>query len=101
MSRRHPGSKHHAALDQRRWARARKACFDRDGWRCTKTKCGAAGRLEAHHVVPLDVDPEQDPYAIDGLATVCRDCHIREHHPVSLERSAWRRLVRGMAQERL
>ena len=33
------------------WFRLRRFVFDRDGWRCRQ--CGKAGRLEAHHVVPV------------------------------------------------
>lgn len=52
----------------------RRAVFDRDGWRCVR--CGRAGRLECDHIVPLDKKPGQDPFALDGLQTLCRGCHI-------------------------
>lgn len=90
MSRQHPGSRLHAQLNQKRWERARRACFDRDGYRCTA--CGHAGRLEAHHVKPLDVGGA--PYALDNLATLCRPCHIQRHKPpVPPEQAAWAALV--------
>lgn len=95
MSRRRPGSRHHRALNWRRWAKARRACFDRDGHRC-RCRCGCrrAGRLEAHHIVPLDVDPEQDPYAVSGLSTRCRRCHVNIHRrPESPASVAWKALV--------
>ena len=90
MSRRRPGSRHHAALNPRRWAAARRACFDRDGWRCSR--CGGAGALECHHVVELRDGGEL--YALENLSTLCRACHISEHrrepNPGELE---WRALV--------
>ena len=68
-------SARHAALDARRWARTRKAAFDRDGWRCRR--CGKAGRLEGHHDPPLG--PDVDPYDVAGVVTLCRDCHVAHH----------------------
>ena len=67
-------SRHHARLDWRRWARVRRAVFRRDGYRCVR--CHKAGRSECDHVIPLDTDPDQDPYDIDGCQTLCRSCHI-------------------------
>ena len=60
--------------------------------------CGRAGRLEADHVVPLNVDPDQDPYAAEGCQTLCRGCHVaksgRENRrPLTPAESAWRELV--------
>ena len=89
MSRRHPGSRHYAALNQRRWAAARRACLARDGHRCTR--CGVAGRLEVHHRVELQSGGAA--YELANLATLCRNCHIAEHHRPDPERAAWRRLV--------
>ena len=59
------------------------------GWRCA---CGAAGRLEAHHIEPLDAGG--DPYALDNLEIVCRACHIDRHRrPLTDAEAAWRVLV--------
>ena len=69
-------SRNHARLDWRRWAAARRATFRRDGYRCVR--CRKAARLEADHVVPLEVDPDQAPYDLDGLQTLCRGCHIEK-----------------------
>ena len=69
------GSRHHARLDWRRWARTRRAVFTRDGYRCRL--CGAPGRLECHHVVPLHRGGAQ--YDPDNCETLCRGCHIRHH----------------------
>ena len=30
-------------------------------------------------MTPLHVDPEQDAYALGGLTTYCRGCHIDVH----------------------
>jgi len=69
-------SRNHARLHAARWARIRKAVLDRDGWRCVQ--CGAAGRLECDHVVPLHVDPKQDPYDPANLQALCRGCHVEK-----------------------
>lgn len=95
MSRRHPGSRFHAKLDARRWQLTRQKVFERDAWRCVD--CGAAGRLECDHVVALHVDPHQDPYALDGLATRCVGCHreksAREREAPVPGRDAWREFI--------
>ena len=89
----------HTALDRPRWARVRLAVFERDGYRCRA--CGRPGRLECDHVVPLHVDPKQDPYALDGLQALCRPCHFaktrRENERVDPERDAWRLLMAEIA----
>lgn len=84
-------SKRHAALHQRRWALTRLKAFERDQWRCTN--CGAAGRLEAHHEPPLPAGG--DPYDVDGIITLCRNCHVRLHRAESETpgRAEWREFV--------
>ena len=89
-------SQRHRQLDQRRWALARRAVFDRDGYRCTM--CGRAGRLECDHLIPLHVDPGQDPYDIEGLRTLCRICHVQvtaeqNRRPLSDAEREWADLV--------
>ena len=72
--------------------------FTRDGYRCTL--CGKAGRLHAHHVRPLHLHPDQDPYDPAGSVTYCRSCHIDHHRrPVSPEALAWRALVAELRPE--
>ena len=81
-----------------RWEKTRRAVFDRDGWRCTR--CGQAGRLEAHHV---SADSWRDPYDVAGIVTLCRACHI-EHHRTenfSPDQIAWRKFVDAMAGGRV
>lgn len=74
MSRRHPGSRHHAALHKRRWEAVRQRVLQRDGWRCRD--CGKAGRLEVDHVTPLEVGGAA--YDETNLAARCGDCHRRK-----------------------
>ena len=95
MSGRHPGSRHHARLHKGRWERFRRVIFERDSFRCAK--CGKAGRLEAHHVIPLDKGGA--PFDPENAESLCRDCHIKEHNPPDPEREAWRELVRELADE--
>ena len=67
-------SKHHIVLRYKRWQYVRRQVFERDGYRCVR--CGRAGRLECDHIIPLEREPGQDPYAVDGCQALCRDCHI-------------------------
>ena len=81
-------SRHHRALDRRRWKLTRRAVLERDGWRCTR--CGRAGRLEVHHKVRLvDGGDEYDP---DGCETLCRPCHF-DRHRQRRPPSPWDRLI--------
>ena len=87
---------HKRMVQSRPWARARRAALDRDNWRCTK--CGRAGRLEVHHRVPLQQNPDQDPYALEGLAALCRSCHFRatadqNRRPPGPQAAGWQDLV--------
>lgn len=90
MSRYHVG-----VVGTRRWQRARREVFERDGWRCMD--CGRSGRLECDHVVPLSRGG--DPWAMSNLATRCRSCHIaktRGERPPPVVPEAvrrWRELV--------
>ena len=89
-------SKHHARIHAGRWANIRRAVFERDGWRCVE--CGRAGRLECDHVTPLQREPGQDPFDMNGLQTLCRACHLaktaRENQRVLTPAEAeWRELV--------
>ena len=98
MSRKHPGSRHHAALDRKQWQVLRLRIFTRDAWRCTR--CGKAGRLECDHVVPLEKGG--DPYDPANLQSLCRGCHLAKTrtdngHQPDPAREAWRALVAEIA----
>ena len=83
-------SRHHARLSAGLWERTRRAAFERDAHRCRE--CGKAGRLEAHHEPPLEHGG--DPYKLDGIKTLCRECHISRHCTgMGAKRAEWRRFV--------
>jgi len=70
--------------------------FRRAGYRCQM--CGKAGRLECDHRIPLFRDPDQDPYALNGLQALCRSCHIEKtagenRKPETPEQKAWGELL--------
>ena len=87
-------SLNHVKLATKRWARVRVQAFRRDGYRCRT--CHKPGRLEAHHEPPLREG--SDPYALDGIQTLCRGCHIRRHEADCTfpERLEWRRRVNAI-----
>ena len=95
-------SQNHSRLNLHRWAITRRAVFARDSYRCME--CGKAGRLECDHVVPLQREPGQDPYDVNGLQTLCRSCHIAKtaaenrREPTPGE-AAWRRMVGEIMSE--
>ena len=97
MSLRHPGSRHFAKLDRKRWALLRLRIFERDGWRCVR--CNKAGRLECDHIKPMDAGG--DPYEPSNLQSLCRECHLAktgaERSPPDPEREAWQELVAEIA----
>ena len=93
-------SRHHAHLCAHRWAAARRAVFERDGYRCVQ--CSRAGRLECDHVTPLDKGG--DPWDPSNLQTLCRVCHIaktREENrrPLTEAEVAWRQFVDELTGE--
>ena len=98
MSKRHPGSRHFAALNRKRWQLLRLRAFERDAWRCVR--CGRAGRLEADHIVPLHKGGA--PYALDNIQSLCSDDHRQKTledsgHGPDPERAAWQKLVAELA----
>ena len=90
---------HRTKLTRRRWAAARRAALDRDGWRCQQ--CGRAGRLEVDHIRPIF---EGGPvYELANLQALCVACHVRKSRadaglPAETPfRDGWRRLVAELA----
>ena len=98
MSRKHPGSRHHAALNQRRWQQVRRQALERDGWRCAK--CGKASSFEVDHIRPLRNGGA--PYDLANLQTLCRrPCHLNKTlaesgHAPGPRAQAWGRLVQEL-----
>ena len=89
-------SRHHTHLNAHRWAAIRRQVFERDGWRCVM--CGRAARLECDHIEPMQHEPGQDPYGINGLQALCRVCHIEKtaaenRRELTPAEAAWRELV--------
>ena len=95
MSRKHPGSRHHAAIASSAWAAARRAVLDAAGWRCQAPGCGRAGRLEVHHVQELHKGGAS--LDLGNLTARCRPCHLDAHRrPVTPAVAHWRALVEDM-----
>ena len=95
MSRAHPGSKHFAALDRKRWAAARRAALARAGYRSELSNKASA--LEVHHRVALERGGA--PYSLDNLMVLTREEHIELHRAERSDpaRDAWRELVAELA----
>ena len=94
-------SRNHAPLNARRWTAVRRAVFERDGYRCVM--CGRAGRLECDHITPLQREPGQDHFDVNGLQTLCRLCHIektaRQNRKTDSARAAWCKLTTELLDE--
>ena len=95
-------SRHHTPLNRTRWSAIRPAVFQRDGYRCVM--CGGAGRLECDHITPMQREPGQDPYDINGLQALCRACHIEKtrsdnRRQLTPAEAAWRGLVSELLTE--
>ena len=93
-------SRHHLHLNWRRWSAVRRAVFERDNYRCVD--CGRAGKLECDHIVPMQREPGQDPYDMNGLQSLCRSCHLEKtagenRRELTPDELAWRELVAELA----
>ena len=93
-------SDNHIRLRARRWGVLRRMVFERDGWRCVV--CGRAGRLECDHITPMQREPGQDPYDMNGLQSLCRSCHLEKtagenRRELTPDELAWRELVAELA----
>ena len=93
-------SERRAVYRRGRWRALRRVILDRDGWRCTA--CGRAGRLEVHHIRPVQHGGSMfDP---GNLRALCRACHFEQHAPekraqrmaaMRPERRAWWERIHG------
>lgn len=88
-----------AVLRSPRWKGVRLTAKRRDGWQCVQ--CGARGRLEVDHIIPVRDAPER-AYDLTNLQTLCVACHSRktrievgmgEPNPA---REAWKDAVRAL-----
>jgi 5-methylcytosine-specific restriction endonuclease McrA len=50
----------------------RAAVFTRDNFRCRE--CGSEENLEAHHIKPFSIAPEE-MYVVENGLTLCKNCH--------------------------
>lgn len=80
----------------RRWKALRLEVLRRDGWRCVQ--CGAVGRLEVDHVLPVRDQPEL-AWTLSNLQALCPTHHSRKtrlecgHPELPPARKAWRDLL--------
>ena len=84
-----------------RWTRLARAVKRRAKYRCQKCGRFAGMRLEAHHVVPLELGGSD---ALENLVAWCRGCHVEWHRrercrPRRPESEAWDQLVSELIQE--
>lgn len=91
-----------AVIRSRQWRNLRPLILRRDGWACVQ--CGAKGRLEVDHVLPVRDRPELsfDP---GNLQTLCPACHTRKtriecgHPAPDPKRAAWRKSLQAMEKQ--
>ena len=85
-------AKRHRALSGARWGRVRRYVLDRDNRECRA--CGKLlGYAEIDHIIPMDHEPDRDPYDPDNLQTLCLSCHrLKTAHDTGTydpERERW------------
>ena len=82
-----------------RWKSLRFEILERDGFACVA--CGARGRLEVDHVLPVVARPDL-AFAASNLQSLCPRCHGTKARTelgfpeISPERRKWRDLLRDM-----
>ena len=70
----------------------RRVTLEARGYRCER--CKGPGKLEVHHIIPLEYGGDETP---DNLEVLCRDCHIDEHAgPLTRARVQLRKLARSL-----
>ena len=78
-----------------RWQAIRLAAKRRDDFRCTG--CGARGRLEVHHKIPVRQAPERS-LDLGNVTCLCPTCHHRQTmaergQKPNAAREAWQSLL--------
>lgn len=92
-----------AVTSTRRWKGLRLEILRRDGYACVK--CGARGRLEVDHIVPVRNAPERG-FDRSNLQALCPSCHTRKtrlecgHPPPNPKRVAWLAATRDLELSR-
>jgi len=91
VTRDHKRHSKHVTRGQR-WKTLRMAVLERDGFACKA--CGARGRLEVDHVLPVRTHPEL-AFKPANLQALCPACHTRKtrlecgHPEPDPRRKAW------------
>lgn len=92
-------SRHHHALNAKRWSATRWVVLTRDSFRCQAilpdgSRCLRSSRLECHHRVAIEHGG--DPYDLDNAVTYCRRCHLLHHQAEKRPEAVreWDRLMR-------
>ena len=67
------------------WNALRRKVIRLAGWKCSR--CGKAGRLEVHHIVPIAKGGAR--FALKNLEVICRRCHFDEHKSSNADRLQW------------
>lgn len=98
-----PYHRHSAKVTRsKQWQALRFEALRRDGFACVQ--CGARGRLEVDHKVPVRYAPELS-FDLGNLQSLCRRCHSKKtrlevgHPPLSAARQAWRDSVAAMMRD--
>ena len=83
-----------------RWKALRVEVLRRDDFKCRS--CGARGRLEVDHIVPVRDAPDR-AYDMTNLQALCAACHARKTREevglasrANAARTAWRKAVRQL-----
>jgi 5-methylcytosine-specific restriction protein A len=85
-----------------RWPALRLAALRRDDFKCVQ--CGARGRLEVDHKVPVRSAPEM-AFELGNLQALCRSCHSKKTRlemgfpALSEARQQWRNSVRALMRD--
>ena len=83
-----------------RWKALRMATLERDGFACKE--CGARGRLEVDHILPVRTHPAL-AWKPANLQALCPSCHTRKtriecgHPPPDPKRTAWQQAVQDLS----